>query len=121
MPTLHNPLGWLEDGTVTRLEAEKRRDAKARQAIATKALAGMKVITHPSSYFIWFPLADEVRADQVATALMREDVSVSTSEPFATTPHVPHAIRLALGSVEPPKLRQALETVKQVINNQLYL
>jgi DNA-binding transcriptional MocR family regulator len=64
--------GWLADGTVTRLEAEKRRDAMARQAIAADVFARMRCVRHPSSYFVWLPLPEEVRADQVATALMRD-------------------------------------------------
>jgi hypothetical protein len=46
---------------------------------------------------------------------MREQVSVSTAEPFATSAHVPHAIRLALGSADMGALRLALEKVKWVI------
>ncbi|MDB5984516.1 MAG: GntR family transcriptional regulator [Pseudomonas sp.] len=106
---------WLDDGTVMQLEAEKRRDAQARQAIAAEALAGLQCVAHPSSYFLWLPLSEEARADQIAMALMRENISVSTAEPFATSAHVPHALRLALGSVELGPLREALEKVKWVV------
>lgn len=112
--------GWLEDGTVSRLEAEKRRDAAIRQSVAAGILAGLRCIRHPASYFLWLPLANEVRADQVAMALMRERVSVSTAEPFATSANVPHAVRLALGSVELESLREALEKVKRVIGAYSY-
>jgi DNA-binding transcriptional MocR family regulator len=106
---------WLEDGTVSRLEAQKRADAQARQTLAREVLAGLRTISHPSSYFIWLPLAEDARADQIAMALMREQVSVSPAEPFAITQHVPHAIRLALGSVDMDALRQALVKVKRVV------
>lgn len=105
---------WLEDGTVTRLEAEKRLDAQARQAIAASVFAGLPHITHPSSYFLWLPLTEDARADQVAAALLRDNVAVSTAEPFAIGSIVPHALRLALGSVELAQLRPALEKVKWV-------
>ncbi|GAB3374424.1 aminotransferase-like domain-containing protein [Azotobacter armeniacus] len=111
---------WLEDGTVTRLEAEKRRDAMARQAVVTDVLAGLDFVRHPASYFVWLPLPEEVRADRVATALMRDRISVSTAEPFATSAQVPHAIRLALGSVEQEALREALATVRGVIDEHAY-
>ncbi|MBN9206004.1 PLP-dependent aminotransferase family protein [Methylibium petroleiphilum] len=107
--------GWLDDGTVDRLEAGKRRDARARQQLAAQVLGALRRVSHPASYFVWLPLAEEVRADQVAAALMRERISVSTAEPFATAAQVPHAIRLALGSVDLGTLRQALETVAAVI------
>ncbi|MGJ7583428.1 PLP-dependent aminotransferase family protein, partial [Variovorax sp. RHLX14] len=35
---------WLEDGTVARLESEKRQDAAARQVIAGEALAGLRCV-----------------------------------------------------------------------------
>jgi len=110
--------GWLDDGTVTRLESEKRRDAKARQAIAGEALAGLRCVRHPNSYFTWLPLAEELRADRVAKALMSAGISVSTADPFSVSAHVPHALRLALGSVGLETLRAALETVKRVVDDQ---
>ena len=106
---------WLDDGTVMQLEAEKRRDAQARQAMAGEVLAGLQYVRHPSSYFLWLPLSEDARADQIAMALMREKVSVSTAEPFATSAHVPHAIRLALGSADMDSLREALVKVKRVV------
>lgn len=107
--------GWIEDGTVTRLEKEKRQDAMARQLMAAKILTGLRRVCHPASYFIWLPLAEEVRADLVAMALVREHISVSTAEPFATSEHAPLAIRLALGSVDLDTLQHALAKVKDVI------
>jgi DNA-binding transcriptional MocR family regulator len=112
--------GWLNDGTVKRLEEEKRADARRRQAIARSALDGLDFIGHPSSYFLWLPLPEEARADQVAAELMRQPISVSTAEPFATTKSVPHAIRLALGSVTVDVLSDSLRTVKQVIDASTY-
>ncbi|UVH61183.1 PLP-dependent aminotransferase family protein [Variovorax paradoxus] len=109
---------WLEDGTVDRLESEKRRDASMRQIIASEALAALRCVRHPASYFVWLPLPEETRADRVAAALMREGVSVSTAEPFATSQHVPHALRLALGSVGLDSLRSALLTVRRVVEEQ---
>jgi len=107
--------GWLDDGTVGRLESEKRRDAAMRQAVVDDTLAGLRCVRHPSSYFVWLPLPEETRADRVAAALMRDGVSVSTAEPFAISRHVPHALRLALGSVGLDNLRTALRTVRRVI------
>jgi DNA-binding transcriptional MocR family regulator len=108
-------VAWIEDGTVAQLEAQKRQDARARQALAAQVLKGLATISHPTSYFLWLPLAEEVRADQVAMTLQREGVSVSTAEPFAVSAHVPHALRLALGSVDMPALREALLIVRRVV------
>lgn len=110
--------GWIDDGTVARLEAEKREDARLRQLIAADALGPLERTSHPASYFVWLALPEEVRADRVVMALMRERISVSTAEPFATTTQVPHALRLALGSVEVGVLREALRTVARVIGDE---
>ena len=106
---------WLKDGTVDRLEAEKRQDAKLRQSLTTKILGAWPRIAHPNSYFVWLPLAEAMRADQIAAELLAARVSVSTAQPFATTSQVPHAIRLALGSVDLPTLQQGLLRVKQAL------
>ncbi|HWT38520.1 MAG TPA: PLP-dependent aminotransferase family protein, partial [Paraburkholderia sp.] len=50
----------------------------------------------------------------------REHISVSTAEPYATSHHVPHAVRLALGSVDLDVLRESLKKVRQVIGNYAY-
>lgn len=112
--------GWIEDGTVARLETEKRRDAQARQRIAREVLNGLSLISHPASYFVWLTLPEEVRADQVVMTLMKSNISVSTAEPFAVTEHVPHAIRLALGSVAIDALEEALTQVRQAIERFAY-
>jgi DNA-binding transcriptional MocR family regulator len=107
--------GWLDDGTVTLLEEQKRNDAKARQALAAEVLQGLPSIGHPASYFLWLPLPEDVRADQIVVELMHEQISVTTAEPFSVSSHVPHAIRLALGSVDREVLRQALSKIRKVI------
>ena len=95
-----------------------RRPAQASRC--SQVLDGLEVVGHPSSYFLWLPMPGEARADQVAVALMRENVSVSTAEPFATTKHPPHAIRLALGSVNLDVLTESIQTVKRVVDDHTY-
>ncbi|EPA9875169.1 PLP-dependent aminotransferase family protein, partial [Cronobacter sakazakii] len=106
---------WLRDGTVNRFEVLKRRDARARQRLARQALAPLEVMGNPSSYFLWLPLREGVRAEQVAQKLLHKKISVSTAEPFSASLHTPHAIRLALGSLPLGTLRQALETIRETI------
>ena len=106
---------WLQDGTVAWLEREKRGDARARQAIAARSLAGLEMVAHPASYFVWLPMPEEVRADAVARQLLDEGILVATASPYATGQQVPHALRLALGSVSHTQLRQALVVVAKAI------
>ena len=112
-------LGWLADGTVARLEADKRADAAMRQQLAAQALRGLRLRTHPSSYFVWLPLPEGARADRVAAALLKDGISVSTAEPFAVGTPVPHALRLALGSVGPELLCTALARVRRELEGLL--
>lgn len=106
---------WLTDGTVDALEERKRDDARRRQSIARTELHGLRQISHPSSYFTWLPLPEDARADRLAADLARRDISVTTAEPFATGAPVPQAIRLALGSTEPERLRTSLRTVGRLV------
>jgi DNA-binding transcriptional MocR family regulator len=111
---------WLEDGTVSRLEARKRDDARTRQSIARAVLAGLPQVSHPSSYFTWLPLPEGARADRIVAALARDHVSVATAEPFATSAPAPQAIRLALGSTDLSSLRATLSKVRQVADLDAY-
>lgn len=111
---------WLEDGTVDHLEARKRDDAKARQALVRRELAGLPLISHPSSYFTWLPLPDDARADRLTAALARRHISVATAEPFSTSTHTPQALRLALGSTDLDNLQSTLRTVRQVTVEDAY-
>lgn len=112
--------GWIEDGTVARLEAEKRLDARTRQTLARELLIGLNVITHPASYFLWVQLPEDARADQVAMELLANKVAVSTAEPFATSSVVPHGVRLALGSLDLEALRVALQAVRRAVGRYVY-
>jgi DNA-binding transcriptional MocR family regulator len=104
---------WLDDGTVDRLEAQKRKDAQARQAVARQELADLPTVSHPCSYFTWLPLPDGARADRLVAALARQQISVSTAEPFSTST-APQAIRLALGSTDIASLQSTLRTVRRL-------
>ncbi|MFD7829834.1 PLP-dependent aminotransferase family protein [Kitasatospora sp. NPDC059803] len=110
--------GWLADGTVARLERHRRADAAARQRIAATALGGLDVTAHPASYLVWLGLAEHQRPDRVAAVLAGEGILVSTADAFATGPHHPRAVRLALAT--PPldalagvlgRLRAAVEAI----------
>ncbi|WP_417579987.1 PLP-dependent aminotransferase family protein [Nitrincola sp.] len=106
---------WIKDGTVERLEKAKRNDASKRQKILSAVFQGCDYQSHPCSYFAWLTLPEEERADQVVNALLKKGISVSTAEPFTITPHIPHAIRLALGSVELTTLNRSLQEVRKTI------
>jgi DNA-binding transcriptional MocR family regulator len=106
---------WIESGHVDQLEARKRADARRRQGIARKALAGLHCTAHPTSYFTWLNLPAQVRAEQVSNILRAQRIAVATAEAFCVTPQVPQALRLAIGSTPLPQLRHALSAVVDAI------
>jgi DNA-binding transcriptional MocR family regulator len=111
---------WLDDGTVHQLEVAKRDDARMRQSVAREVVGDLPCIAHPTSYFVWLPLPEDARADRIAATLARQHISVSTGEPYATSIHVPQAIRLALGSTDLTTLREALGTVRDAVSADPY-
>ncbi len=116
-PSLTVTLGcrWIESGLVDSLEEQKRNDARSRQQLARRVLKGCDYQAYGSSYFLWLKLPEGRRADAVVAALEHQGVTVTSAEPFATTAHVPQALRLALGSIGLPLLEQALEKVRNEI------
>ncbi|MEZ0113295.1 DNA-binding transcriptional MocR family regulator [Catenulispora sp. EB89] len=108
---------WLRDGTVEKLEAERRADAERRQATARETFAGLDYVAHPAGYSGWLPLPEQTRADQVAARLAEQGILVSAAEAFAVPPFAPNALRLALGSVELDRLATVLRSVADLVRS----
>jgi DNA-binding transcriptional MocR family regulator len=106
---------WIDDGTVARHEALLRREARQRQRVARAVFAGMEVVAHPDSMFVWLNLPDDLRADRIATALAANGIAVSKAESYATTRKVPRALRLGLSSVPLETLESVLMQVRNTI------
>ncbi|MFI6157241.1 PLP-dependent aminotransferase family protein [Kitasatospora sp. NPDC051170] len=107
--------GWLADGTVARLEEQRRADAAERQRIARSALAGLALTAHPASYTVWLTLEPHQRPDHAAALLAARGILVSTADAFATTPHPPAALRLALATPPPADLAPALALLRETL------
>lgn len=106
---------WMTSGTVARHEAVLRREARRRQTVAREVFAGMEMIAHPASLFLWLHLSEDLRMDRIATALAARGIAVSKAEAYATTRHAPHALRLGLSSVPMEQLRAVLMQVREII------
>lgn len=110
-------VGWLADGTVERMEEERRIDAARRQAIVRTALRDYELISHPSSYITWLLLKPGQRMDAVAAALAERGILVGTADRYATNGHPPHALRLAIGTPPLELLVDALGVVRTILNS----
>lgn len=108
---------WLNDGTVERLEGEKRRAARAKQKLAAKCLTGLELHAHPDSFFVWVKLPEMVRAEPVTVRLAEQGIDVAPSSAFAVGPHDPHAIRLNVGAHSLEELKPALQTIRCTIED----
>ncbi|MCX4817936.1 PLP-dependent aminotransferase family protein [Streptomyces sp. NBC_01239] len=107
---------WITDGTVARLEKDRREDAAARQDIARAALAGLDITAHPVSYTVWLALEPHQRTDHAAAVLAEQGILVSTADAFATGPNRPRALRLALATPPRDELGAALRSVKDTLD-----
>ena len=116
-PSLTVALGchWIEAGLVDGLEDRKRKDARRRQSRARRLLRGCAIAAPRAAYYLWRSLPEDLRADRIAADLAREGVLVTTAEPFAATPNVPHALRLAIGSISLEALEAALAKVRRAV------
>lgn len=113
-PSITVELGcrWIEEGVVDDLEELKRKDAANRQRLARRIFGGINLIAHPNAYFLWLPLPEDMRAESIAAALRRDNILVTTAEPFSAASHAPNALRVALGSVPVETLELALKKVR---------
>jgi DNA-binding transcriptional MocR family regulator len=107
---------WIDSGEVDNLEEQKRLDARQRQDLARQILNNCELVAHPGSYYFWLRLPEGLRAETVVAELERKDVQVTSAEPFATTTHVPPALRVAMGSISLDVLKRALETLREVVD-----
>ncbi|MFZ6743448.1 PLP-dependent aminotransferase family protein [Undibacterium sp. JH2W] len=104
---------WIEAGVVDELEMRKRKDARQRQRLARAALHACKLTAHPGSYYLWLSLPEGLRAEQVTASLALQGIMVATAEAFTVSVAVPHALRLAIGSVPLATLEQALANINE--------
>ncbi|MGW1595138.1 aminotransferase-like domain-containing protein [Streptomyces sp. NPDC002343] len=103
---------WLGDGTVDRLVAAKRQDARRRQRLLAEKLAGFAVRSDPAAYFAWWELPAPWRADTFTAAALDRGIAVTPGTAFAVgTGRAPDAVRLGLGSAPERELARALATL----------
>ncbi|MFE9645189.1 PLP-dependent aminotransferase family protein [Streptomyces sp. NPDC006365] len=123
---------WIGDGTVERLVAAKRADARARQRVVEEWLGEFAVRADPYAYYAWWQLPPPWRADTFTAAAAARGVALTPGRAFAVEPQrtplgertpaarpatpgsATDAVRLGLASVSVPVLEEALSIVRDV-------
>jgi DNA-binding transcriptional MocR family regulator len=90
---------WVASGLYERIVAWKRAEARARQALATAALAGLGYAPHPASPHGWLELPAGWSSAQLVGAAAERGVLLSPGESFTVGAGTPPAVRLVVGSV----------------------
>ena len=104
---------WVGDGTAAVLEAEKRREARARQAIAASLLPiGAFASAHPASMHLWLNLPPAVSSQDIVQRLALRGVKITPGAAFGTG-SAPNSLRLALGA---PLKRADLERALLILS-----
>lgn len=98
---------WMDSGALAALEASKRADAQARQAVLRAELPGQALLGDPRAYHLWLALPEPWRADGFAAAAARAGVAVTPASAFAATPGLaPNGVRIAFSSPDVETMRQ---------------
>ena len=110
---------WIDEGDGDRLAAELRREAIARQEIARRALSGIDLPGHPSSFHLWLPLPRPWRAEEFTRRARTAGVAVMPADAFAVGPNPPQAVRLCLGAARSrAELARAIELLAGIVGEQ---
>lgn len=106
---------WIGDGTVAAVAAAKRADAVERQLLAGRLLSGFRLRADPCSYYLWWELPAQWRAEAFVAAAARQGIAVTPAAAFTVDPRsTPAAVRVGLASPQLPVLAGALETLARI-------
>lgn len=108
----------IEEGHADDFTAWHRSEAQARYELA-RATLGLENRVALPSYHLWFPLPEPWRSGDFVAELKTQGVLVAPSDQFAVDRSpVPHAVRLALGSLsDRARLQEGLNIVAKTLKS----
>lgn len=116
---MHPPLmaeiaaNWLDDGTVQRMTAIKRREAEARTAIIASILPPSSLSTRPGSIHLWLRLPGHWYSDAFAREAAARGVYVIPSDNFTPAQiNGQEAVRICIG---PPDSRDQVTRGAEIL------
>ncbi len=105
--------GWIADGTVEAVARAKRADAAARQRLLAERVPDAR--SAPCSYFSWWDLPPQWRAETFVAAAARRGIAVTPAAAFVVgTAAAPRAVRLGLASPPLDALARALDVLAEI-------
>ena len=108
---------WIEDGTVAKFEATRRKQGAKGQKICRKILRDTLIVSHPNASFAWLPLRKRARAEPIITRLSEKGIAVSSATPFSVGDAIPQALRIAFGGVSEQELCFSLECIRNELTS----
>lgn len=108
---------WIENGTSDEILANRRREGRARRAIALDVLSGWDLDCAEDSTFLWLHLPEPWRTGDFTAAAAKQGVAVTSAEAFTVGRlETPHAVRVCFGQ---PANRETLRTGLEALNKVL--
>lgn len=90
---------WIADGTALAALARKREEARARNRLALDILAGQRVRSRETGYFVWLELPEPWSSVRFEQEARERGVVVVGADRFAVgTAAPPRAVRIALSA-----------------------
>lgn len=109
---------WIRVGAAAGLLDGVRREAAARQSLASRLLPPSGR-SHPNGLHIWQPLPAHWDRHRLIEAARREGLGVTPSDAFSVEGRAPDAVRISLGGVpDRARLGEALKTLAAIIGHE---
>jgi DNA-binding transcriptional MocR family regulator len=107
----------IRSGHADRMARQMRDEAKARQLIVRRLLAGAEYDTHEASFHIWLHLPEPWRREEFTQQVRRRGVGLAPADAFAIgRAPVPHAVRVGLAAArDRAQLERALNIIADVL------
>ncbi len=88
---------WLDDGTIERVIARRRKDVASRQKLAEEILKGFTFRNQPSSYHIWLKLPEGQNSMKLVMEAQLRGVTIMPGLAFSADPKPPvEAVRISV-------------------------